>query len=267
MPKSGKGFVWFAVNGATDYCALSRHLADSIRQSGTHGEIAVITDTPEQFKDEDIDHVIKIDVNKSNEDINFLPEYSVFDLTPFIHTIKLEADMLITQDISWWWNHLCQHDQVFSHDCLSYTGKTVVDTVHRRLFVQNSLPNIYNGLSYFRYSSSASEFFRTCRLIANNWSDVRDTLLKNCTDEHPSTDVVYALACKILDPLQTQAVKYDFFRMIHYKNKINHTDDLTDMVSKHMPFRDSQKLIVGQHSITKPMHYHHRDFVERTQHG
>lgn len=270
MPRSGKGFVWFALNGKTDYCKLSRLLAKSIRDSGTAGNIAVITDAAGKLrldKDANIDHVITIDVPRSQDDNNFAPEYSVFELSPFVHTIKLEADMLVTQDISWWWHHLCQHDLVFSHDCLEYTEEPVVDRIHRKLFLRNNLPNIYNGLSYFRFSQKAKDFYSLCKQIHAGWDDVKNDMLKNCTDEHGSTDVVYALAAKLLDPLAKETISYDFFRMIHYKNHLNNTEDKTDIITKHSPFWDSQKLIVGQHAITKPIHYHHKDFVERIHDG
>lgn len=270
MTRSGKGFIWFAINGKTDYCLLSKYLAKSIKDSGTIGHIAVITDQEGKSRlveDNNIDQIITMEFTKSQDDNNFAPEYSVFELSPFVHTIKLEADMLVTQDISWWWHHLCQHDLVFSHDCLDYCENRVVDKIHRKLFIHNQLPNIYNGLSYFRYSQKASVFYKLCKQIHCNWNMVRTDILRNCTDLHGSTDVVYALAAKMLDPLSKDHVKYDFFKMIHYKNRLNNTDDVTDMITKHSPFRDQQKLIVGQHAITKPMHYHHKDFVERILHG
>ena len=270
MTKSGKGFVWYAINSKTDYCQLSKYLAESIKNSGTEGKVAVITDAEgrEKLKDDkNIDHILEVDIAKSSDDSNFLPEFDVFSLTPFTHTIKLEADMFITQNISWWWYHLCQHDLVFSHDCLDYKENKVTDFLHRKLFLQNNLPNIYNGLSYFRHSQKANSFYMLCRKIGRNWEYVRENLLKNCNDRYPTTDVVYAMAAKLFDPLRRDMVVYDFFRMIHYKNRINNTDDLTDIVSKHLPFKDSQKLIVGQHAITKPMHYHHKDFVERIHHA
>jgi hypothetical protein len=266
MNKKGKGFIWFAINGKTDYCKLSRILAESIKSSGTVGEVAVITNSEgkEQLGNcEHIDHIIEIQFDAKKQDSNFGPEYSVFDLTPFVHTIKLEADMLITQDIGWWWHILCQHDLVLSVDCFDYKERTVKDTVHRRLFIDNRLPNVYNGLSYFRYSREARSFFAKCKSIFNNWQTVKEYILKNCHDEHASTDVVYALAYKMLDPTCERLLSYDFFKMIHYKNRINNTNDVTDMIAKHQPFVDRQKLIIGQHSITKPFHYHHRDFTER----
>ncbi len=72
-----------------------------------------------------------------------------FMLSPFTHTIKLEADMLWTQNTDWWWYHLWQHDLVFSVNCFDYKKNVVKDTFYRKLFVRNNLPNIYNGLSVF----------------------------------------------------------------------------------------------------------------------
>ena len=37
-------------------------------------------------------------------------EWQVFNLTPFTHTIKLEADMLLDCNIDHWWYHLHQHN-------------------------------------------------------------------------------------------------------------------------------------------------------------
>jgi len=270
MNRQGKGFIWFAIDGETQYTDLSKHLAKSIKESGTTGDVAVVTDEKGVSVlrgDDNIDHLIEVKVESRGDNNNFGPEFSVFDLSPFTHTIKLEADMLITQDVGWWWNHLWQHDLVFSNDCLDYRGNTVVDKVHRRLFMENDLPNIYNGLSFFRYSEWASRFFSMCRSIHKNWQTVREEVLKNCHDKHGSTDVVYALAYKLIDPLDQHRVKLDFFKMIHYKNLLNNTKDTTDMIEKHMPFMDQHKLIVGQHAITKPFHYHKKDFVGRIQHG
>ena len=58
----------------------------------------------------------------------------------------------------------------------------------------NDLPNVYNGLTYFRKSKQAQTFYNICKTITLNWEFVRDQILINCHDETPSTDVVYALA-------------------------------------------------------------------------
>ena len=45
--------------------------------------------------------------------------------------------MLWTINTDWWWNHLWQHDLVFSVDCRNYRDEIVKDTVYRQLFVNN----------------------------------------------------------------------------------------------------------------------------------
>ena len=271
MPKKeGKGFFWFAIEGKTDYVRLSGYLADSIKRSGTQGKIAVAGDPQscERLQQLDsVDHVIPIhSIQTAIGDTNFVNEPDVFNLTPFTHTIKLEADMLITQALSWWWNLLKQHDLILSHGCLNYRQEPVIDREHRRLFKNNQLPNVYNGLTYFRYSETAFEFFKICKDICQHWDHVKSNILINCHDEHPTTDVVYALALKILDPLREQIPSLDFFRMIHYKNHLNDTNKLTDMMVKHLPMQEKSKMTVGAHAITKPLHYHHRDFPDRIHH-
>ena len=271
MPrKEDKGFFWFAIQGKTDYVRLSGLLADSIKRSGTQGKIAVAGDLEscERLEQLDsIDYVIPIhNIKIETGDTNFSNEPDVFGLTPFTHTIKLEADMLITQDLSWWWNILKQHDLVLSHGCLNHRQEPVIDREHRRLFKNNQLPNVYNGLTYFRYSETAFKFFKICKDICLCWHYVKDNMLINCHDQHPTTDVVYALALKILDPLQERTPRLDFFRMIHYKNHLNDTNNPTDMIAKHLPMQEKSKMTVGAYAITKPLHYHHRDFPDRIYH-
>ena len=156
-----KGFLWFAQNNAnTDYVELSIKLARSIKKYNNHSNICVVTDRQSQFNDKSVD-VVKVikDDDSATHDIKWANEYKAFDLTPFTHTIKLESDMLWTTNTDWWWHHLWQDDLVFSVDCFDYRSNVIKDKVYRKLFMRNHLPNIYNGLMYFRKSSKAQRFF------------------------------------------------------------------------------------------------------------
>ena len=103
-----------------------------------------------RVKHVDVVKVISQDDSAEHE-IKWANEYKAFDMTPFTHTIKLEADMLWTVNTDWWWYHLWQHDLVFSVDCRDYKNDNVIkETPYRKLFTRNHLPNIYNGLMYFR---------------------------------------------------------------------------------------------------------------------
>ena len=138
--------------------------------------------------------------SSADHEIKWANEYKAFQLSPFTHTIKLESDMLWTANTDWWWNYLWQNNLVFSVDCRNYKDVVVSKTPYRKLFIKNHLPNIYNGLMYFRKSKWAQHFFRTAEYIVNNWKYIKTKMLINCHDQYPSTDVVFALAYRIIDP-------------------------------------------------------------------
>ena len=218
---SNKGYTWFALNNSTtDYVELSRKLAKSIKQYNKENQVCIITDKPVEYKE--FDHVVVLKQNYSkDQEWKLNNEWQVFNLTPFKHTIKLEADMLFTSNTDWWWNYLYQHNMIFSYHVRCYRDKVIKHTPYRKLFVTNDLPDVYNGLTYFRKSKQAQTFYNLCKDIILNWNKVRDTMLINCHDKEPTTDVVYALALKIQDPLQEKCVKYNWFNFMHNKSGVN----------------------------------------------
>ena len=117
----------------------------------------MITDEKSKFENEYVDlvKVLKQDESADHE-VKWANEYKAFSITPFTHTIKLESDLLWTINTDWWWHHLGQHDLVFSVNCFDYRSNVVKDTIYRKLFTRNQLPNIYNGLMYFRKQEPGS---------------------------------------------------------------------------------------------------------------
>ena len=119
------------------------------------------------------------------------------------------------------------------------------------------MPNIYNGLSYFRKSILAKDFFNLCASITNNWQEVKKTILINCHDKYPSTDVVYALAYRIIDPKQKQLIDYPWFKFIHNKPAIQGHE--TDYL---MPIKLNDKVIVGTQRLHRVWHYLNKNMTE-----
>ena len=255
-----KGFLWFAQNnGKTDYVKLSIALAKSIKKYNKDNKVCVITDQNSKFTDDNIDivKVLKEDIS-AEHDIKWANEFKAFNLSPFTHTIKLEADIMWTANTDWWWNHLWQHDLVFSVDCFDYRGNVVQNTAYRKLFTRNHLPNIYNGLMYFRRSQRAKLFFDTAKSIVENWEQVKTKMLFACNDKHPSTDVVFALAYRLIDPTMSGLVDYEWFKFIHHKPDvnglkiINHNDYL-------LPNRTGDAVYVGETRVNRVWHYHDKE--------
>ena len=260
-----KGFLWFAQNNnKTDYVELSIKLAKSIKEHNKTNKICVITDENSKFESKHIDIVkaLKHDDSETH-DVKWANEHKAFDLTPFTHTIKLEADMLWTINTDWWWYHLWQHDLVFSVDCFDYRNNVVKDTPYRKLFKRNHLPNIYNGLMYFRRCRKTQNFFSIARSIVQNWEQVKKTMLVSCHDQYPSTDVVFALAYRIMDPTMQGLIDYGWFKFIHNKPAVHGLTRMKDHNQYLYPNRTGNAVYMGETRVSRVMHYHNKELHAR----
>ena len=260
-----RGFLWFAQNNdKTDYVELSITLAKSIKRWNKENRICVVTDERSKFQSEHVDVVKLIKDDESAEhEIKWANEYKAFKMTPWTHTIKLEADMLWTSNTDWWWYHLWQNDLVFSVDCFDYRSNIVKNTPYRDLFVKNQLPNIYNGLMYFRRCETSHNFFRLAEHIVKNWEQVKKTMLIACHDKYPSTDVVFALAYRMMDPTQQNLIDYDWFKFIHHKPGVNKTTTAKDQNQFLYPNRSGDAVYVGETRVSRVWHYHDKELHAR----
>ena len=260
-----RGFLWFAQNNSkTDYVELSITLAKSIKRWNKHNQICVITDEKSKFENEHVDLVKVIRQDDSAEhEIKWANEHKAFDMTPFTHTIKLEADMLWTVNTDWWWYHLWQHDLVFSVHCRDYRDNVIKETPYRKLFTRNHLPSIYNGLMYFRRSHKAQKFFNTTRDIVKNWNEAKTRMLIDCHDKYPSTDVVFALACRIMDPTSEALVDYDWFKFIHNKPAVHGLTRMKDHNQYLYPNRAGDAVYMGETRVSRVLHYHDKELHAR----
>jgi len=116
--------------------------------------------------------------------------------SPYRQTIKLEADMLCASPIDHLWSLFEHRDVVVSQGARNFYNQTATGRHYRKIFDANNLPDLYNAITYWRVSKTATEFFRLVRLIFTHWDQYR-TLLK-FPDEQATTDVVYAVAAQIL---------------------------------------------------------------------
>ena len=261
-----KGFLWFAQNNAkTDYVELSIKLAQSIKRWNRDNTICVITDENSKFRHESVD-IVKVLRNddSAEHDIKWANEHKAFTLTPFTHTIKLESDMLWTINTDWWWYHLWQHDLVFSVNCRNYRDQIVTGTPYREVFRKNHLPDIYNGMMYFRKSMKAQKFFQLAEFITHNWVEVRDKFLKNCHDIYPSTDVVFALAYRIMDADSHQLVDYEWFKFLHHKPAVNRLQHTKDQNNYLYPNKHGDAVYLGDKRVSRVWHYFDKEIDVRS---
>jgi len=262
-----QGFLTIAQNTEVDYLKLAYVQAMSIKLTIPDSLYAVIVDahTEQQVTEEHkkvFDYIITLPHDYARDQTWKLSnEWQVFYLTPFKETIKLESDLIFTRSIKHWWTTFRLKNVVLSHGCRDYAQNISTSRHYRQLFDDNELPDVYNGLMYFRYSQEANDFFNLARLIFANWEHVRDNVLVNCRDEDPTTDVVYALAAKILGVENCTLPGIDFINFVHMKSKING-------FSRQLPWQetvlseiDLPMIRINNINQYHPVHYHEKSWV------
>jgi hypothetical protein len=183
-------------------------------------------------------------------------DWQAFHASPFRETIKLEADMVITGDISHWWSWFEHRDVVVSQGIRNYLNQVSGCRAYRRLFDDNDLPDVYNAITYWRLSNTARDFFQHVRTIFEHWNDYKKLL--KFADDMPSTDVVYAMAAQIMGPDRVTLPAGLGPTMIHMKRHINglHSEDWTrELIWEKDPFRINT---IAQWGF---VHYHQKEWT------
>lgn len=262
-----QGFFTIAQNSIdVDYLRLAylQALSIKITMPGSLYAVAVDKATLACITEEHrkiFDYIVTIENDEARDDEwKLRNEWQAFFLTPFRETIKLESDIVFTRSISHWWDAFRLKNIVLSQGCRDYYSKLSTDRTYRQLFDDNELPDVYNGLMYYRYTPEAAEFFWYARIIFQNWNAIKDTLIK-CHDEHPTTDVVYALAAKIVGVETCTIPGVDFINFTHMKSAIN-------KFSSAIPWHD---LVVHEEDVPvvrinninqyHPLHYQDKEWV------
>ncbi len=267
--KSQFGFCTLAQNTAdVDYLRLAYLQAMNLKALHPNAEYAVIVDkeTAKAVTENQkavFDYVIEMqhDYNQSDSKWRLANEWQVFWYTPFKETIKLESDLLFTRNIDHWLPAFRLKDVVLSTGCKNYMGNTSTVRKYRKLFDDNDLPDVYNGLMYFRYSKLATDFFTLARQLSLNWSAIRDTVLKNCREENPSTDVLYAVTAKTIGEDLCTVPSLDFINFVHMKPG-------TQGWSEHRPWyetvlaeNDDTMIRINNLNQYSPVHYYDKSYV------
>ena len=188
-------------------------------------------------------------------------DWQVYEASPYKHTIKLEADMLITKPIDYWFDVLQQKDVVVSTTIRNFKQEITTAKAYRKFITDNELPDVYNGITYFKKSETGSYFFSLVREIFENWEEYKKNLKCN-PDEVATTDWVYAIACHILGVENTTMPKFTDMSMVHMKMFVNDlpTEDWTDaLVYEVFP----NVLRINTHPQMYPFHYHIKNFADK----
>ena len=235
-----------------DYVKCAEVLESSIKRVMSDANVTIITTEMLPYGDQAPDTNWKLQ-----------NDWQVYEASPYEYTIKLEADVYVPQSIDHWWDALKDRDLVVSTHIRNFKQDISDIKAYRKFIVDNDLPEVYNGITYFRKSNFAKQFFETVRTIFENWGEFRRALKCNL-DETATTDWVYALACHMLGVENTTLPHSEFLSMVHMKQFINGlpTEDWTDtFVYEILPHTFRINTIPQRY----PIHYHIKSFANKIQ--
>lgn len=254
-----RGFVIVAQNSTEDYIKCAEILSRSIKNVMPPESVTLITDI--ETKNSYFNNVIIFPHgdNCKNDNWKLANDWQVYDASPYDYTIKLEADMYIPRDISYWWDVLKNHDLVIS-DCIrNYKNEISHEKYYRKIFIDNNLPDLYNAITYFKKSDVAKNFFMIVKDIFKNWNAYKK-IIKCYDTEKATTDVVYGLAARIIGEENCTLPSFKDMSMIHMKQFINKTYN-HDWTKELLYEVDNTVLRVNTIPQMYPFHYHIKKFA------
>lgn len=222
-----------------EYVRCAEQLRTSILDWHPDANVTIITDLPH------------------GDRTGWANDWQVFGLSPYRQTIKLEADMFCAGPIDHWWTLFEQRDVVISQGARNYYDQPATSRYYRRLFDENNLPDVYNAITYWRLSATAKQFFELVKNIFEQWTEFRKIL--KFPDEHPSTDVVYAMAAQIMGVENVTLPVGMGPQIVHMKRRMINTD--TDKWTQELVWEHTNPGLriqtVAQHGL---VHYYVKDW-------
>lgn len=271
--KRQRGFLTFAQNGRDDYLRMAYALALSLRVTQTEPYLSVVITpgmtVPAKYR-EVFDEVIDVPwIDEAKDSAWKLQnEWKAYHITPYVETIKLDADMLFTSDISDWWPLLGRQDVVGCTTVETYRGEVITSDFYRKCFTANRLPNLYSALLYFRLGEQAQDFFDLAQVIYHNWRRFFGEFLEPITrPQFISTDVVFALAAKLTEGCTAPSLPVP--RFVHMKSQVQNWPEpiaADEDWLRHVPatLTDDAILKIGRYRQYLPLHYHRKAFLTDT---
>lgn len=271
--KRDRGFFTFAQNGTHDYLRMAYALALSLKATQKENGFLAVgvtpgTIVPEEYR-EVFDVVIEIPWGDgaAGSSWKLENEWKAFHMTPYKETIKLDCDMLFTQDISYWWDILSRKDFWSATTAMTYRNEVITSTACRESFVSCNLPNVYSAFTYFKQCDVAMEVFDMMDLITHNWDKFSwEFMGENRPKEGFSTDVALALAIKLtgnVDNCTEPSMEFPTF--VHMKTELqnwNHNFIPSEWCSVIPNFLTSDlQLKIANYRQNLPVHYHAKTFL------
>ena len=89
-------------------------------------------------------------------------------------------------------------------------------------------------------------------------------MLINCHDKYPSTDVVFALSYRIMDPTCRGLVDYEWFKFLHHKSSVNNLQHTRNQNEYLFPNKTGNAIYLGDKRVSRVWHYFDKEINVRS---
>jgi len=250
-----------------DYATLAYGLALSIKNTQKPGydKVAIVIDDISQldrFTDTWVfDHIIEW-----NQETHWDGRSWMDTLTPFDHTVCLDADMLFFRDYSHWVDYFIKNSELYiANTAYTYRDELITSDEYRKAFTRNNLPNLYSFWTFFKKDSIlAKEFFTLGRYILKNPVEFSNEFLTEYKPKVVGTDEAFALSAKILGIEDEIAYPLEFPKVVHLKPMVQLWPWPADKWADHVGFYFNRKsqLKIGNFQQDNIVHYVEKDKVD-----
>lgn len=263
-----RGFFITAQNSSTcDYIRQAYFLAKSISKSQLiYNKVSLMTNdiVPQEYKYV-FDSIVPIpfDDHAKNSDWKVENRWKAYHASPYDKTILLDADMLIFSDLEKVWKYLENRPIFFTSTVKNFKGQPIIDTVYRKTFIENDLPNLYSGFSYFEKRQTSLEFWKLVEYITYNWERFYYEFSPKQMQKFYSLDVTVSIAAKILD-IDNITDSSSICSFTHMKSQIQNIDvnNLDWTKSLKVEICDEETVLINNIRQTGILHYIENNFLE-----
>jgi hypothetical protein len=256
-----QGFLVIAQNSDVDYVRQAYALALSIKATQpTINNISIVTNdpVPEEYQ-QAFDQIIPIPFGDAAVSSEWKVEnrWKLYYASPYNETIVFDTDMLVLDNIEGAWNFVSDRDLFFTSTVIDYKNRVIDNTIYRKMFVANDLPNLYSGMCYFRKSDTAFEFFKLLEFITYNWQRIYYEIAPKNMQNFYSLDVSAAIAAKLMGIDNIITNKNSPFTFTHLKPALQGWEPIPESCLSQLliNFTDTHELYLNNFKQRGVFHY------------
>lgn len=265
------GFITIAQNSEHgDYVRMAYALALSLKKSQSDGAgLTILVDDPDAVSSQyrwAFDEIIPLSQDDATDQWKIHNKWQAQHLTPYDHTIMMDADMLVTNDLSEWWEILSKRNVWACTEPVNFQGMKIPPSPYREDFDRNDLPHVYTAMMYFDRSAVSQELFDAARIVIQNWDQVRTNFFRDRTPSKVSGDIAFATAMKMLRTENTMTWDgIEFPTFVHMRGRLltgengSYHEDWREHVRAYLT--PDHKIVVGNYLQSVPFHYHIKEWL------